>query len=246
MATNNAVNNSLTSQTGTGNFVGSTNPTITTPIIGQINDTNNNVMLTYTTAASAVNYITINNANDGGLLGITALGASTDISIGVRGKGAGGLIIQGGATSNLPFAIQSGTGYQHTTNFSFANTSGTKTVTFPDASGTVQLTGASSLITAPAVSSASTLALGTAYQNVLGYDVVLTIYVSVTAATAGSLLLGVGTTTTPTQQTIVSTLTVAAVIIVPVTIYLPNNYYALLSTGGTITAAISGQITMPV
>lgn len=34
MATNNAVNNTLTSQTGTGNFVGSTSPTLTTPILG--------------------------------------------------------------------------------------------------------------------------------------------------------------------------------------------------------------------
>jgi hypothetical protein len=34
MATNNAVNNSLTGQTGTGSFVGSTSPSLTTPILG--------------------------------------------------------------------------------------------------------------------------------------------------------------------------------------------------------------------
>lgn len=33
MATNNAINTSLTGQTGTGSFVGSTSPTITTPLI---------------------------------------------------------------------------------------------------------------------------------------------------------------------------------------------------------------------
>lgn len=34
MTTNNAVNNSLSGQTGTGNFVGSTSPTLTTPNLG--------------------------------------------------------------------------------------------------------------------------------------------------------------------------------------------------------------------
>lgn len=105
-----------------------------------------------------------------------------------------------------------------------------------------------SIVTSPAASSSSTLAIGTAYQNTLGYDVVLTVYLAVTAAVAGTILLGVGPTNTPTQQTIVSGLNlVAAFIVVPVTIYLPAGYYALLSTGGTSVAqTISGQQAMPV
>lgn len=100
--------------------------------------------------------------------------------------------------------------------------------------------------TTPAVSASSSLILGTAYQNTLGYDIVLTVYLSISAATSASILLGIGPTNTPTQQTIISGLTLATIGIVPITIYLPNNYYALLSTSGTITLTISGQQGMPV
>lgn len=102
------------------------------------------------------------------------------------------------------------------------------------------------IATAPGVSQTAALAVGTAFQNTLGYDVVLTVYLSVTAATSASILLGVGTTTTPTQQTIVNGFTTAIEQIVPVTIYLPAAYYAKLSTSGTITQTISGQQIMPV
>ena len=103
------------------------------------------------------------------------------------------------------------------------------------------------IATAPvAGSQTSALIVGTAFHNTLGYDVVLTVYLSVTAATSASILLGVGKTTTPTQQTIVSGLTIASQQIIPVTIYLPSAYYALLSVSGTITETISGQQIMPV
>lgn len=114
-------------------------------------------------------------------------------------------------------------------------------------SGFVLLNPANSAFqTAPLPSDDSTLAIGSAYQNTLGYDVVIVVYLQVTSATSAGILLGVGGTNTPTQQTIVSGLSLLATGIIPVTIYLPNNYYALLSTSGTITAAISGQIVMPV
>lgn len=102
------------------------------------------------------------------------------------------------------------------------------------------------LVTSPHASLASTLALGTAYQNTLGYDVLLMVYVNVTSALTASFLLGVGPTNAPTQQTIVSGLTIAALGVVPVTIYLPTNYYAKLSVSGTIAASIGGQIVMPI
>lgn len=102
------------------------------------------------------------------------------------------------------------------------------------------------LITTPPASQDATLALGVAYQNVLGYDVVLTVYVAVATATTADFLLGVDNNATPTQQTIVSGLSLLALNIIPITIYLPNNYYALLSTSGTISATISGQQVMPV
>ncbi len=100
------------------------------------------------------------------------------------------------------------------------------------------------IATAPDVSSASTLALGSAYQNTLGYDVVLSVYLSVTANVSGVLQLGVGPTNTPTQQTIVTGSTATGIWTVP--IYLPAGYYALLSTTGTITLTVDGQIATPV
>ncbi len=74
----------------------------------------------------------------------------------------------------------------------------------------------------------------------------MTVYLAVTASTTAAILLGVGPTNTPTQQTIISGLTLASLAIIPVTIYVPNNYYALLSTSGTITVSISGQQAFPV
>lgn len=99
----------------------------------------------------------------------------------------------------------------------------------------------SGVITAPSDSVSSSLVLGTAFQNTTGYDVLLHVYISVTSATAGSILCGVGATTTPTQQTIVNAFTTATATIIPVSVYLPVNYYALISTSGTITRSISGQ-----
>lgn len=98
----------------------------------------------------------------------------------------------------------------------------------------------------PSASQDSSLVLGTAYQNTLGYDVMITVYLDVTAALIASVLLGVGPTSSPTQQTIISGITLSALSIVPISIYLPSGYYAKLSTSGTITASISGQIAMPI
>lgn len=108
------------------------------------------------------------------------------------------------------------------------------------------ITNIKTLISAPPDSQSSSLSLGAAYQNTLGYDVVLTVYLAVASATTADILLGVGSTNTPTQQTVISGLTLAALNVIPVTIYLPNNYYALLSTSGTISITISGQSAMPV
>lgn len=102
------------------------------------------------------------------------------------------------------------------------------------------------LLTKPPASQTSSLALGTAYQNTFGYDVMLSVYVNVTSAFTASFLLGVGPTSSPTQQTIISGLTIAALGVIPVSIYLPANYYAKLNTSGTIAASIGGQIAMPV
>lgn len=99
-----------------------------------------------------------------------------------------------------------------------------------------------SLSSAPAASQSAGLTLGAAYQNTFGYDVVLVVYLNVTVNAGGNVQCGVGPTNTPTQQTLLTGLAVLGFL--PVTIYLPKSYYALLSV--TVTASIMGQQAFPV
>jgi hypothetical protein len=140
MATNNGLNLNLAGQTGTGTFVGATSPTITAPIIAQINDTNGLAILNFTPQASAENNLLVLNAPAGNPPFLTAIGSDADINLSIQPKGLGSIQL---ISTNLttPVTIRNGTGGQHYTNFTFANTSATRTVTFPDADGTVLLTG---------------------------------------------------------------------------------------------------------
>ena len=210
-------------------------------------DTNGNAILDFVSQPSPVNYISISNNSTGNAPVIAASGSDANVTLSINATGTGIFEFLTAATTNQ-VKFNTGTTYQHSTYLNFANTAASRTVTFQDASGTLcqDNSGSGSITTAPPVSSSASLALGTAYQNTSGYDVVVTVYLAVSAATSGSILSGVGTTTTPTQQTIVSSITVAALTIVPVTLYIPAGYYALLSTSGTITATISGQQTMAV
>lgn len=132
MATNNAVNTSLSGQTGTGNFVGATSPTITTPTIV---DSNSNNVLTIGTTASAVNSLEIFNRATGAAPYISSVGSDTNIGLLLNLKAAG--VLQIGTTSSTPIQIFSGTAEQHITNFAFTNAATSQTITFPDTSYTV-------------------------------------------------------------------------------------------------------------
>ncbi len=109
--------------------------TIPTPIIGQINDANGLPMLIMNTTASAVNQFNIKNTQTGFGPTLSVTGTDADISIGYLTKGAGIHLFE--TTSNIGISMLTGTAYQHQTNFAFANTSANRTVTFPDADGTV-------------------------------------------------------------------------------------------------------------
>lgn len=244
MTTVNQVGVGLSGASGTGNFAGTTSATLTTPKIAQINDTNSNAILELSPVGSAVNYLTIYNNAASAPPTIVSTGSDTNIGITLTTKGTGPLQVTTAATTE-PLILLSGTGSQHSTYFSFTDSNAARTVTFPDASGTVQLQG-SAIISAPGNSATASLSVGSNFQNTTGNDIVLTVYLAVSAATSASILLGVGSASSPTQQTIVSGLTLAALGIIAVPIYIPNNYYALLSTSGTITQTISGQIAMPV
>lgn len=232
-AATSGANSNITSLTGlTGVIQG---PTF-------INDSSGNHVAQFISGSTSVNWVNIASSPTGSGVAVVADGADTNIPIYIRSKGTANVIIATGST--MLNIITENNGFSN--QFVFPSRNGI--FTLPNANGTlcIDTSSSGSITTTPPASSSSSLIIGTAYQNTAGYDVIVTVYISVTAATVGSLSLGVGPTITPTQQTIVSSLTVAAVTIIPVTIYLPNNYYALLSTGGTITAAISGQQAMPV
>lgn len=76
--------------TGTGNNVLATSPSLTTPrVITGINDTNGNELLNVTATASAVNELTLANAAAGGSPVLSATGNDTNISITLTPKGTG-------------------------------------------------------------------------------------------------------------------------------------------------------------
>lgn len=95
MTTVNDLGNALSGTTGTGTFVGSNTPTITTPVIGQINDSNGNEMLGMTASASAVNHVSIQNTATGVAPTVFAQGSDTNILLSLRGQGNSGVSIQG-------------------------------------------------------------------------------------------------------------------------------------------------------
>lgn len=95
MATKDVLGNSLSGETGTGSYVGDTSPTLTTPVIAQINDTSGNEILTFEETASAVNYIYIQNAATGYGPRVQAAGDDTNVALVLNGKGNEGTRIQG-------------------------------------------------------------------------------------------------------------------------------------------------------
>jgi hypothetical protein len=72
-----------------------TSPTINDPIINEINDTNGNEEIIFTTTASAVNELTIANAATGNNPNITASGSDANIGINLTPKGVGEITFNG-------------------------------------------------------------------------------------------------------------------------------------------------------
>lgn len=117
-----------------------TNKTLTSPKIGtDISDTNGNELLKLTATASAVNELTLANAAASGTPQLAATGSDTDISVDIRGKGAG--VTKGGiryqaSTTN---SNQNGVWFQGGWCFIAGDgtTTASKTVTFPTAFTTI-------------------------------------------------------------------------------------------------------------
>lgn len=119
--------------------ISTTLPAGLTIINPTIQDSNSANVLTFEATASAVNYIKISNEVPGGYPSLSAVGPTADIGLFMKLQGTGYFLI---ATQNTtPLVLFSGTGQTHSTSFSFPNTVASRTVTFPDADGTVTLLG---------------------------------------------------------------------------------------------------------
>jgi hypothetical protein len=133
---------------GSGAISLSTSPTFVTPVLGNasastislgaagILDANGKAMLAIVAGTTPVNSLALYNAATGSSPQIAATGSDANIGINLVSQGTGRINFVTAAPTN-PLLIVSGTTSEHNTLFDFSDTSATRTVTFPDASGTV-------------------------------------------------------------------------------------------------------------
>jgi len=113
-------------------------PTITTPVIAQINDANGNAELKFSAIASAVNQVTIENAATGNPVHISATGTDASIGIHLAPKGASGYInVQGGVDSTKRFMFNPDGGATNTRTMLSTSQTVDRTLTLPDATDTL-------------------------------------------------------------------------------------------------------------
>jgi hypothetical protein len=128
----------VTTSTGTTNVVLSGSPTITTPVIAQINDANGNETLKLASVGSAINEVTIENAPSGSAVHISASGGDASVGLHLAGKGASGYVnVQDStdATKRLMFNAAGGT--TNTRTMLSSTQTVDRTLSLPDATDTL-------------------------------------------------------------------------------------------------------------
>ena len=197
-------------------------------------------------SGTSTNYLGIENSatTDPITLSVAGTGANAGMQFIARNDG----LFTFYTTNSPQINVYGGGGANY---LSFPQNGSTNTYTFQDATGVLCFDtsnsgfGSGSITTAPPASTTSSMTIGS-YQNPENYDVMLTIYLDVTASTADTISLLVSSDGSGTLSTIVSNLTVATSTIIPIPIYIPASYTAVLEVGGTVTATVSGQIQIPI
>ena len=83
----------------------------------------------------------------------------------------------------------------------------------------------------------TSVAVGSAWQNTLDYDVLVTVTLVVTAATGASLAAGVDSSDTPTTVPVVGSFSTATAAVIPLSFKVPAGQYLEIDSSGTITIA---------
>ena len=128
----------LTDETGAGSAVFATSPTITAPILNQINDTNNAQILGLSPTTSAVDYLVVKNGIGVAVpLHFYADGSSANIGLHIQPKGTGLVTISDGTDFNKGIRFRSsGSAASAVTLLDAVSTAG-RVVTLPDATTTL-------------------------------------------------------------------------------------------------------------
>ena len=128
----------LTDETGAGSAVFATSPTITAPILNQINDTNNAQILGLSPTTSAVDYLVVKNGIGVAVpLHFYADGSSANIGLHIQPKGSGLVTISDGTDFNKGIRFRSsGSAASAITLLDAVATAG-RVVTLPDATTTL-------------------------------------------------------------------------------------------------------------
>jgi hypothetical protein len=101
-----------------------------------------------------------------------------------------------------------------------------------------QLVSTRAIASATATSTFGSLVVGTGRQNTANYAILVNVSMAITSATGATIVMGVGSTSTPTTNTIVASFSVAETI--SFSAFVPAGYYMLVNTTGTI---VVGSIT---
>jgi hypothetical protein len=128
----------VTTSTGTTNVVLSGSPTITTPVIAQINDANGNETLKLASIALAVNEVTIENAATGNPVHIRATGGDASVGLHLVAKGASGYVnVTDGVDETKRLMFNASGGTTNTRTMLSSTQTVDRTLSLPDATDTL-------------------------------------------------------------------------------------------------------------
>lgn len=148
-------------------------------------DSNGNEIMKFSGVASAVNEFTFTNAATGNAPKWSASGGDPNIGLLAETKGTGQYGVRS-ANTTTPFYIDSGTGFQHKTNFLISNTANTRNVTLQDADGTLAYLADRGYVLISSASASNSAAI--TFTNISGYSSYVVVVDGARPATNGSAL----------------------------------------------------------